>query len=135
MSKNTFTLGGNTFAINFTMYVVDQLAKVGVSACNPGDLEHLCNLYANRLKLAEALWTCIKRKAKDAGIESQEQFEELLDGDALSAGFDALIEGFVLFAPTDVRPAMWQAIAEFRRIVKSTADEFTAELTAEPAAA
>ena len=129
--SNNFTAGGHVFTIRFSMSTVDELEKVGVRACNAADLENIFALFSDRTKLADVLWVCAKKKAKELSI-TKEQFEEFLGGDEMQAGLDALVEAFIRFSAADVRSAMRHAAAEFYRAVKVASDEFIAEMNAPP---
>lgn len=125
-----FTAGGHVWAIHWTMATSRRLAAVGVQAYKPADLEHIFALFADSLKLADALWVCVEGKGKTLGV-SKEQFEDSLGGDELESGPNALAEAFTRFAPTGVRGAMREAIAEYYRTVRAISDAYIAELNGE----
>lgn len=125
--SNNFTAGGRVWTIRFSIATAGDLSKLGVEAVNPADLENLIRLNNDRLKLADVLWACVERKASEIGV-TKDQFIDPLDGEESEAGLNALIEAFIRFNGSEVRPAMRQAMAEYAKAVKAASDEYIASL-------
>jgi hypothetical protein len=129
--SNNFIAGGHVWTIRYSLPIAEQFeTKIGLRVWDAPDLETLIQtLFNDRLKLAEALWLCIERKAADLAF-SKKDLMESLGGEELDAGFNALVEAFIRSSAAAVRSVMRLAVAEFHRAVKAASDEYIAALDA-----
>jgi hypothetical protein len=74
------------------------------------DVSNLTRLLCDHRKLTQVLWSCLKSAAAEEGV-SRESFEDTLDGEVLTMGWNALVES-VLFFTRSQNPAMATAIEE-----------------------
>ena len=102
-------------------------------ASKVGDLANLVNAPE---KLGEVLWLLSKEQAEAMGV-TQDEFNRGLDGDALQAGWKAIVEAFIAFCPSSVRDTVRNAFLQVentmelasKAIEKSLKDpSFTEEL-------
>ncbi len=71
------------------------------------DVSAVMSLPTNRRKLADALWASVKSQA---GELTRAQFNERLNGDALTDGWGALLDAIVNFTPSQRREEVKAAI-------------------------
>lgn len=84
------------------------LEATGVDLIPDGnDVSAVMALPTNRRKLAEVLWAAVQSQA---GSITQKDFNEKLDGDALTSGWGALLDGIVFFIPSQRREEVKAAI-------------------------
>lgn len=74
-------------------------------------------LASDPLLLADVLFAAVELQAKSAGV-SKEAFEEALDGDAVNAGADALVEELIGFFPASRRILFQTLIKKSRTVME-----------------
>lgn len=132
--STTFKAAGRDWSINWTMSTSRRLAAIGVNVTNAVHIENLLNLFNDRYKQVDAIWSCIAGiagKAAELGV-TKEQFEDSLGGSEIESAFNAMVAAFIRWNAVDVQPAMREAVTEYYREVRKAADEFIAEMNAPP---
>ncbi|MDY3555303.1 hypothetical protein R5W24_004444 [Gemmata sp. JC717] len=85
------------------MEAVHQRTGVKIWDLLKNELAELRALQSNPVTLVRVLYVLCEGQATQLGV-SPEQFGRALDGDALVAGHDALIEAYADFSPSRLRP-------------------------------
>lgn len=73
------------------------------------DVSVVMDLLFDRRKLGAVLWSCVASQAREQET-TEADFLNTLDGDALTAGWGALVDAIVFFTPSQSRGAMQAAI-------------------------
>jgi hypothetical protein len=75
------------------------LNTTGVDMLSPEQAHKIVGLQLNRDKLADILWIIVEKQAAIKNV-TQEALYEALDGEALNAGYEAILANYVDFFPT-----------------------------------
>lgn len=111
---------GRSWSIRLTLGLIETVLDETTVDLIPDncDVTNLTSLLFDPRKLSRVLWSCVATQAD--GVTVQE-FREAMDGDALSQGWNALIEAVLFFTRSRSEPlaaAIEEAIETAMKIVE-----------------
>jgi hypothetical protein len=101
----TFKAKDRTWTINLTLGLIDHVQEAAGVDLLADDTAPVLSLLFDRRKLGGVLWACVDKAAGALGI-TRDDFLDSLDGDALTAGWGALVDAIVFFTPIQSRKAV-----------------------------
>jgi hypothetical protein len=119
---------GRKYEIRFTFKKLRGLRKNGVDITDETKSGNLVMLLQNTEKLAESLWFLIQDQVD---TETEDQFYEALDREALDEGWQAIRSAFVDFAPHGSRAKLNSVIDGQLAAVQEASDKVV-ELISSP---
>lgn len=113
---------GRSWSIRLTLGLIETVLDETTVDLIPDNcnVTNLTSLLFDPRKLSRVLWSCVAPQSQAEGVTVQE-FREAMDGDALSQGWNALIEAVLFFTRSRSEPlaaAIEEAIETAMKIVE-----------------
>lgn len=119
---------GRSWSMAVTISTVKRTRDLaGINLLDVFDGELLNRLSQDPELLVDTIYAVCKPQADEAGV-SDEQFGELLVGDAIERAAEALVQGIIAFFPSARRPALASLWAKTRDLQTASEDLMQAKL-------